>query len=606
MSLRRAFIAAAFLCGLAAPAALAQYADQRQFTTSTGSANAYAVSYPAITGTIPKGVAFRFIPNFSNTGAATIAISGLGAVNLFKPSAGGAVALTGGEIVATPVPTPVEFVYDGTQAIIISNLGAAASGVNGSGSSKLGAPALWSNTIGTTLAAGTWGACDIGAAGALINSVGVGLPQTTTIQAVINTCGMIHVPSPAGGQTYDSQGVPTKCFNIDAALIFNGTLNGGILGDGPSVSCINVTTGSACGIQLQNTFGILIRDVTIRHTGSFGSGTSTPGCGIDAALNFKNDKIEFRNVHTVYNYIGRILGATVNSLDYNMFSSYNLFDAVQLQTSLAGLPATYYGLQWNIISPTMFFNGGHGLYAQCNVTATTLQQIIGMRTVGNGTNTGAGGPFYDIELNGDACDIIDFFISDSFIGEGARGQIWIHSAGTTPYTISNVSIESPGYTCTLPPTNSCSATSGASGIGIAVTTAGGSFATFKTGVPVIIDHVVSFTGGNGFTNNVCMYVIGPNRWSITNSFCQGYLTAGFKISAFNPGSLVGNTSIGNVIGFHFDNGGSQVFSSFGNYSAGNTTANVSAAGVTKSNTGDWCTGTSGGSPYNTAPTACAW
>lgn len=81
---------------------------------TTGSANAYIytptnTSYPTA---YVQGDVYCAIANFTNTGAATININGLGAVNIFGPSSGSIAALSGGEIASGQV---FAVGYDGTK-----------------------------------------------------------------------------------------------------------------------------------------------------------------------------------------------------------------------------------------------------------------------------------------------------------------------------------------------------------------------------------------------------------------------------------------------------------------------------------------------------------
>jgi hypothetical protein len=87
--------------------------------TSTGTANAQVVAslIPA-NFTLVTGKTARFIAGFTNTAATTLAVNGLIATNVFRQTPNGAVALTGGEIVAG---TLTEAYYDGTQFQLITN-----------------------------------------------------------------------------------------------------------------------------------------------------------------------------------------------------------------------------------------------------------------------------------------------------------------------------------------------------------------------------------------------------------------------------------------------------------------------------------------------------
>lgn len=83
---------------------------------STGSANAYVLTPSTAISAYTAYHRFVFKANFTNTGAATVNVSGQGAKNIFY----GGKALIGGEIQTNQI---VEIVYDGTQFNIISVLG---------------------------------------------------------------------------------------------------------------------------------------------------------------------------------------------------------------------------------------------------------------------------------------------------------------------------------------------------------------------------------------------------------------------------------------------------------------------------------------------------
>lgn len=107
----------ALALALAPAAGHAQFTDQRTWAgTAAGTANAIAITVANYDKHLP-GVVHRFIGAAPNTGAATINISGLGAVALRLPSARGPVALGGGEIRAGNV---YEVSYDGTFYEIVS------------------------------------------------------------------------------------------------------------------------------------------------------------------------------------------------------------------------------------------------------------------------------------------------------------------------------------------------------------------------------------------------------------------------------------------------------------------------------------------------------
>lgn len=88
------------------------------YATSSGSANAYLLTLTkALTAHIP-GLPIRFKTNFANTGAATINISGLGAIAIKK---NGSTDLTSGDIVSGRILT---IAYDGTYYQLLSDAAA--------------------------------------------------------------------------------------------------------------------------------------------------------------------------------------------------------------------------------------------------------------------------------------------------------------------------------------------------------------------------------------------------------------------------------------------------------------------------------------------------
>lgn len=87
--------------------------------TSTGSANAQVIAAPSPTGfSLAAKNTIIFIAGFTNTGATTIAVNGLGATNLFRQTPSGPQAMTGGEIISGQL---IWATYDGTQFEMVSN-----------------------------------------------------------------------------------------------------------------------------------------------------------------------------------------------------------------------------------------------------------------------------------------------------------------------------------------------------------------------------------------------------------------------------------------------------------------------------------------------------
>jgi len=82
-------------------------------TATTGSSNAYVLSSGLTLAAYATGLTLRIIPNFTNSGAATINVDGLGAKNVTKL---GATAVASGDITSGRIYT---LGYDGTQFQIV-------------------------------------------------------------------------------------------------------------------------------------------------------------------------------------------------------------------------------------------------------------------------------------------------------------------------------------------------------------------------------------------------------------------------------------------------------------------------------------------------------
>lgn len=108
---------------------------QQLAVTSTGSANAYVITYSPAPTAYVIGQHYYFVSNFSNTGAATANFNSLGALPLKKQ---GGVALSSGDIANGEA---VDGLYDGTNLQIVSTLSAA------------GALTLANGTVATTQSA---------------------------------------------------------------------------------------------------------------------------------------------------------------------------------------------------------------------------------------------------------------------------------------------------------------------------------------------------------------------------------------------------------------------------------------------------------------------
>lgn len=113
-----------FVWAAAVVPAAAQFADQSTYVASTGgSANAQTITLPNANSLNDLlGVTIRFKPSFTNTGATTLNVNGLGNVAVNKTSSAGPIALVGSELVSSPNSQTVAVMYDGTRFLILSDV----------------------------------------------------------------------------------------------------------------------------------------------------------------------------------------------------------------------------------------------------------------------------------------------------------------------------------------------------------------------------------------------------------------------------------------------------------------------------------------------------
>jgi len=87
------------------------------YVADTGAANAYVATFPtSITATLTAGLMIIVKIANTNTGASTINVNSLGAVNIYNPNL---TTLTAGALVANELAV---LIYDGTQFILLTTL----------------------------------------------------------------------------------------------------------------------------------------------------------------------------------------------------------------------------------------------------------------------------------------------------------------------------------------------------------------------------------------------------------------------------------------------------------------------------------------------------
>lgn len=180
------------------------------YASTTGSANAYVLTLtPAITA-YAAGQTFRAKANFSNTGAATIAVSGLTATAIQKNGA----ALVANDIVSGNI---IEIVHDGTQFQLVSRMNVAAANT-WTGIQTFSNGIIFANETFANYDEGTWTAgiiCGtsgtVTLSGATLKYIRVGNAWTVTGRGIVGS-----VSSPSGSATVT--GLPGTIFNADGNL----------------------------------------------------------------------------------------------------------------------------------------------------------------------------------------------------------------------------------------------------------------------------------------------------------------------------------------------------------------------------------------------------
>jgi hypothetical protein len=269
------------------------------YATDTGSANAYAIAPGAPISAYVAGQQFIFKAANSNTGASTLAVSGLGTKNLTKF---GTTALAAGDIVAGQAMTVV---YDGTEFQVLdagvtpvanggtgattavtalTNLGAANSGANSSITSLTGLTTALSVAQGGTGSTSASGArTNLSAAASGANS------DLTSISAltgsITSATGSITSNKPAltATQTWNSSGTAFQTINLNvtntASAIGSNVLQtqlGGTTVFGVNVSGSIQTSGVKVSVNAKSAaYTATVNDFAIPVTAGSGGVTIT-------------------------------------------------------------------------------------------------------------------------------------------------------------------------------------------------------------------------------------------------------------------------------------------------------------------------------------------
>jgi hypothetical protein len=225
--------------------------------SSTGSANAYVVTYAAAPAAYANGEQYSFIANFANTGSATTNVNGLGAKTIQKATSSGLANLASGDI---QVGQHVHLEYDSAAGVLVLlNPQATSLGANSVSNSQLAQ--MPANTIKGN------------------NTGSTGNPADLTVAQAVT---MLGVVKSVMRQTFTSSGTYTPHAGLlyaDVELVGGGGGGGGTVS--PPASNINVCGSGGAGGYARKVFTAATigasQTVTIGSAGTAGSTAGTNG-----------------------------------------------------------------------------------------------------------------------------------------------------------------------------------------------------------------------------------------------------------------------------------------------------------------------------------------
>lgn len=269
--------------------------------SSTGSANAYVLTYLTAPASYINGQRFSFKANFANTGSATANINGLGAKTINQHGGSGLAVLAGSEIQSGH---HVTLEYDsGADVLVLVSPSPATSGSLGTmASQNANAVAITGGTVvGITdlaVADGGTGRSTLTAHGVLVGNGTSGVNATTagTAGQVLTSNGAasdptFQTPTAGAGTTYANYvlltsgttwSVPAGVTQVMAILQAGGGGGGGVSANGGSANGAGGTAGSAVTALIPVSGSVTY---SIGSAGSAGnSGGSSGGNGGDTVF----------------------------------------------------------------------------------------------------------------------------------------------------------------------------------------------------------------------------------------------------------------------------------------------------------------------------------
>lgn len=230
---------------------------------TTGSANAYILTYSPATTAYVTGIPYTWIANFANTGASTINVDGHGVLNITKR---GTSALANGDIQNGQI---VSCVSDGTQCQMTSPT--AAAGFTGPGSSTDNSVVLWNGTGGATVKDGP----ALGSAAQVLTSNGAGVAPSfqnlpagvvAATQAQQEAASVTTVYNSPGRQQFHPSATKAWVYSSSTGTVLAGYNVASITHGGTGDFTVNFTTSfsstnMACATSMDN--AIIAHNATI-------------------------------------------------------------------------------------------------------------------------------------------------------------------------------------------------------------------------------------------------------------------------------------------------------------------------------------------------------